>query len=246
MFFNLETAVQDNKLMQDFDLESLPMGAGHSQMVKAAPIGSDYGSKDCVNLLSSIAVFRLKISQEQQAAIEAVIQKSKRPIVMVCPGSAWRNKQLTTETLASFLDLLRDYLSCYFLFVWGSAEEKQMVEKLHTEFAAGSQIVDKMSLPMLQNMMVMSNLVIAMDSLPLHLAGTTGTPTFSVFGASSAAKYKPPGNQHYAFQGSCPYGRSFEKRCPILRTCPTGACIREVKAAELFEAFKAWWIGVVA
>ena len=58
--FNLETAVQDNKVMQDFDLESLSMGPDHSQTVKAAPIESDYGSKDCVNLLSSTAVSRFK------------------------------------------------------------------------------------------------------------------------------------------------------------------------------------------
>ena len=59
VMINLETAVQDNKVMQNFDLESLPMGADHSQMVKAAPIGSDYSSKDCVNLLSSTAVSRI-------------------------------------------------------------------------------------------------------------------------------------------------------------------------------------------
>ena len=59
--FNLETAVQDNKVMQDFDLESLPMGADHSQMVKVAPIGSDYGSKDCVNLLASTAFSRFNL-----------------------------------------------------------------------------------------------------------------------------------------------------------------------------------------
>ena len=57
IFFNLETAVQD-KVMQDFELKSLSMEADHSQMVKAASIGSDYGSKDCVNLLSSTAVSR--------------------------------------------------------------------------------------------------------------------------------------------------------------------------------------------
>ena len=50
--FNLETAVQDNKVMQDFELESFSMGADHSQKVKAGPIEKDYGSKDCVTLLS--------------------------------------------------------------------------------------------------------------------------------------------------------------------------------------------------
>jgi hypothetical protein len=33
--FNLETAVQDDKVMQDFEIESLLMGGNHSQNVKA-------------------------------------------------------------------------------------------------------------------------------------------------------------------------------------------------------------------
>jgi hypothetical protein len=43
--FNLETAVQDDKVMQDFELESLLMGGDHSQKVKAPPIRSDSNSK---------------------------------------------------------------------------------------------------------------------------------------------------------------------------------------------------------
>jgi uncharacterized protein len=58
--FNLETAVQDDKVMQDFELESLSMGVDHSQKVKATPIESDYSSKDCVNLSSSTAFSRFK------------------------------------------------------------------------------------------------------------------------------------------------------------------------------------------
>lgn len=187
---------------------------------------------------------KLKISSEQQAALDAVMKKNaafEGPTVMVCSGSAWRNKQLTTETLTAFLSFLQSFLGCNFLFAWGSPDEKRVAEELQASFADRSYVVDKMSLSMLQNLMDMSDLVVAMDSLPLHLAGTTKTPSFSVFGASSASKYKPLGIKHYAYQGSCPYGRSFVKRCPILRTCPTGACIRDLKALEIFEAFKEWW-----
>ena len=67
---NLEKAVQDNKVMQNFELESLSKRADHSQKVKAAPIESDYGSKDCVNLLSSTAVSRLNL--QQQAATNQI------------------------------------------------------------------------------------------------------------------------------------------------------------------------------
>jgi len=200
-YFNLETAVQDNKELQDVALESFSKGIAHSQKVD--------------NL--------------------------KRPMVMVCPGSAWRNKRLSIETWKAFLILLKDYLNCHFLFIWGNLEEKQWVEGLQSGVKEISEIVDKMSLPLLQNLMEMSDLVIAMDSLPLHLAGTTNTPSFSVFGASSALKYKPLGEKHFALQGKCPYSRAFEKRCPILRTCPTGACIRSLEAVEIFDAFKSWW-----
>ena len=55
----LETAVQDDKVMQDFESESLLMGGDHSQKVKAPPIKSDYGSKDCGDLASPTTESRL-------------------------------------------------------------------------------------------------------------------------------------------------------------------------------------------
>jgi heptosyltransferase-1 len=74
-----------------------------------------------------------------------------------------------------------------------------------------------------------------MDSATLHLCGTTSTPSFSLFGPSSASIYKPLGEHHVAFQGSCPYGRTFVKRCPILRTCKTGACMKDLTAKRIFQ-----------
>ena len=62
---NLETAVQDGKVMQDFELESLITGGEHSQKVKVPPVISDYGSKGCVNLPSSTAVSRIMQAYQQ-------------------------------------------------------------------------------------------------------------------------------------------------------------------------------------
>ena len=55
---NLETAVREGKVSQDFDSESLAAGGSHSQMVKGTPAASDSGSKGCVNLPSPTAVSR--------------------------------------------------------------------------------------------------------------------------------------------------------------------------------------------
>lgn len=186
----------------------------------------------------------LKVDEAGKKVVQAVMEKvshNQGIKVMVCPGSAWPNKQLTKETLQAFLARVYGELNASFLFVWGSAEEKEHVTALQQQFSERSIVVDRLKLPLLQNLMGECDLVIAMDSLPLHLAGTTRAKTYSVFGASSAAKYNPLGITHGALQGVCPYGRTFTKRCPILRTCKTGACIHDLNPNDLFAHFSAWW-----
>ena len=55
----LESAVGPSKKVQDFESESLAMGVDHSLTVKATPIASDYGSKDCAFLPDPTADSRM-------------------------------------------------------------------------------------------------------------------------------------------------------------------------------------------
>jgi heptosyltransferase I len=182
----------------------------------------------------------LKISQEQSAHIDSILANEviqSRSKVMICPGSAWPNKRMTEESLASLLQQMQKEMQCGFMFIWGSPGERAVSLRLQQQFPRNSILVERLPLSTLQNLMSRIDWVVAMDSLPLHLAGTTKTSTLSIFGASSANKYRPIGSQHHTFQGACPYGRIFERRCPILRTCPTGACIRNLNGTEVFDAF---------
>ncbi len=196
---------------------------------------------EAINDVSGVA---LQVDSKQALKLEKLMQVDSLkggPRIMVCPGSNWDNKQLSLEILQAFLEQISKKLDGRFLFVWGTPKEKEMVEKLQENFPDSSLIMDRFPLPVLQSLMSKTQLVIAMDSLPLHLAGTTRTPTYSIFGASLAHKYKPLGNLHHAFQGSCPYGKSFDKRCPILRTCSTGNCVKQIDANVLFDHFFTWW-----
>jgi len=172
---------------------------------------------------------RIKIALLKQHPVMRCVDK-----VMVCPGSAWRNKQATTESLTGLLVKIHADRKCGFLFVWGSEEERRVVEALAKSFPENSMVVEKLCLPTLQNLMRDVQLVVAMDSLPLHLAGTVGVATLGLFGPSSAQKYMPVGEQHSAFQGECPYERTFVKRCPVLRSCQTGACLRDVSGEQFY------------
>lgn len=188
---------------------------------------------------------QLKIGQKEQGQLNPILEKLDKVEglkIMVCPGSNWANKQLSPETLRAFLQHLSKKRMVHFLFLWGHKAEKDVAEQLALSFTNHSTLVDKISLPALQNLMGFVDLVVAMDSLPLHLAETTATPTYSIFGPSAAHKYKPVGEHHEAFQGGCPYGQKFIKRCDKLRTCKTGACMKTLGGQELFDHFEQWWV----
>lgn len=184
----------------------------------------------------------LQLTSVEQEHLEKIITAESShglPLVMVCPGSNWINKQVDENSLLDFLMRLQAFFPCHLLLSWGSNEEQQIVKKLQQTLRQAT-ILNKMSLPQLQNLMAQNSLVIAMDSLPLHLAATTATATYSIFGPSLAAKYQPQGQQHHSLQGACPYGRHFSKRCPLLRSCPTGACIRSLEGLTIFNHFASW------
>lgn len=181
----------------------------------------------------------LKLTEEDRSRLASVsenLEKIDLPIVMVCHGSNWKNKQVPFDVLSEFLTYLQTHLGCYFLFTWGSEKEKDEATSFRQKFI-NSAVLEKLSLAVLQHVMAKMKLVVAMDSLPLHLAATTSVPTFSIFGASLASRYAPTGVQNRSFQGECPYGRKFPTRCPVLRSCKTGACIRGLTGKQLFEAF---------
>lgn len=171
----------------------------------------------------------LKLNTLEQQKLSSLFSDAPQPL-LVCPSAAWPNKCLSSERLIRALKQL-DH-SPYWL-VWGNKKERESALQISSQFP-NSSVLERLTLPLLQHVMARSKLVIAMDSLPLHLCGTTATPSLSFFGPSSAEKYRPLGPQHRAFQGECPYGIRFEKRCPKLRSCETGACLQNEREIDIF------------
>jgi phosphatidylglycerophosphatase C len=122
----LEMAVQDDKGIQDFELESLLMGGGHSQKVKAPLIRSDYSSKDCVNLSSSTAVLRIVAAFDFDGTITT--RDSLVPFLFFLKG--------TWKALWLFISLL----SSLALFSLKIISRQTAKEKILTRFLAGMPI----------------------------------------------------------------------------------------------------------
>ncbi len=178
------------------------------------------------------------ISEEEKGKVSTILAAAPSNYqVMVCPGAKWANKQVKLEVWVEFLQLIEEEYQASFLFMWGDENEKVLCRQLAASLKL-AVVVDKLPIPTWQNLMSEMDLVLAVDSSALHLCGTTSTPSFSIFGPTSPDVFKPIGERHCAIQGACPYGRTFQKQCPVLRSCPTGACIKNLTAQELFAAFQ--------
>ncbi|WP_420420936.1 lipopolysaccharide heptosyltransferase I [Simkania sp.] len=180
---------------------------------------------------------KLRVTEDEHEWIEEQLCHGKK--MMICPGSNWENKKLSRETWEAFLQKIAKEYDPTFYFVWGTPVEKREVEDLKR--VVPGVVLPRMSLPVWQQMMDCMEVVLSVDSSALHLAATTKARTYSFFGPSSPQVYKPEGKQHGYFQGSCPYGQSFTKRCPKLRSCSSGACLKSAFADDMYDAFSKWY-----
>lgn len=179
-----------------------------------------------------------EVDANEQAQIDALAINKKAPTLIVCPQSLWGNKRLKRRSLSQFLRMIEEHYSCHFLIAWGSSIEQVNAEKTAKEIGPAADLLPKLSAAGLHQAMSLSSGVISVDSFSLHLAGLTKKPIFAIFGPSLGSYYLPSGEPHTYFQGICPYNVTFTKRCPILRSCQSGSCMKQIEPSELFLTFK--------
>ena len=168
----------------------------------------------------------------------------EKPVFCVAVGSAWKNKMCCKESFSIVLKKCFEHFHPYFIFIAGSAVELTQVCEWAQLFPQKSHVVYRPRLPVLQHIMAKATIVLSVDSLALHLAGTTHTPTFSFFGPSSPSKYVPMGSLHGFFHRACPLNVLFEKRCPYLRTCTSGECLKGADPNSMFRSVYEWYKAV--
>ncbi len=157
--------------------------------------------------------------------------------VMVAVNSARKNKELDDSTLIAFLQKFSSQYLIHLYFIYGSDQEKEKCNYLKSQIGAHCDVLSKMSIPVLQNVMDKMDLIFTIDTAALHLGGTTSTVTFSVFGPTDSKVFVPLG-KHFSFQGVCPYKVKYVKQCPHLRNCSTSSCIKKIALEKLWSEFQ--------
>lgn len=187
-----------------------------------------------------ISIFPLKPYEKKRLEKYRGKLSLHRMVVMICPFSKWPNKMVSNFFLLQFLRSIREFRTMQYVFVWESMEQRKIVEEWIYSLKSSDFSIGNLSIPLWYHLMLESSLVIGVDSSSLHLASIGRVPTYTFFGPSKADVFTPNRNQHGYYQSTCPYNITFKKRCPLLRTCKDGACLKMLEVKKVVAHFFEW------
>ena len=128
------------------------------------------------------------------------------PLLVLHPGSGSRLKSWPIERFAS-VGLILAAERGLRVVVTGSAAEREMAQRLCDLLPVGSlNLAGVLSWGELEALLTAAELVIGVDSGPLHLAVAAGTPSVALFGPASVLQFTPwgPRERHLTIEADLP------------------------------------------
>lgn len=156
-------------------------------------------------------------------------QPSPRPLVGVCPWSAWPSKNWPLPHWRTLVAALAREAR---VLILGGAEHAAAATATFAGLDGVENLVGRTTLPVLAVLLRRCRLVIGPDSGPLHLANATNAPKIlMLFGATSRRRSGPWGAGHRALARDLDCQPCFKRLCPLGHL----ACLRELPPETVLD-----------
>ncbi|MCX6987774.1 MAG: putative lipopolysaccharide heptosyltransferase III [Chlamydiae bacterium] len=170
----------------------------YSQTIKHCPnprhtVEKQLDALRCIGLFPSMENRDLFLHVPQQARLNAQDMVAEGPYVVIHPVSRWRFKCLPAQTIARVIKELVAQGKKVVLTSGPDTEEKKMIEEL-LSYGPKHGVIDlsgKTTLKELAALIANSQLLLCVDSVPLHIASALKTPVVAMFGPSSELNWGP-------------------------------------------------------
>jgi len=143
-----------------------------------------------------------------------------QPVVVIHPGTGGEVKLWRSEAWAACVDALTQPSGTFYgarIILTGSKSEQSLLQEIEDAMKSHATTITAMTLGQLAALLQQAQLVLGVDSGPLHLAVAQGTPTIRIFGPTDAVTFGPWGKQEQHAVVVATH------RCP---TCPAIPCRR--------------------
>lgn len=201
---------------------------------------NQYSALHSLNILAPLEL-RIKntspeliVTKEKETSAANILKKEKvppdKPIIALHPFSRWRYKEWP---IRNYVKLINHISSRYrvSIVITGSTDEKGRVDEIFKKSKIDVyNLAGKTSIGELAGVLKKCNLLIGIDSAPMHIAAAVGTPTITIFGPSSPITWAPRGKQHYLIYKDMPCVPCRQKGC---NNSEVSRCLDELSAEEV-------------
>ncbi len=175
--------------------------------------------------------FIIPIASQDFAVAEALLANCRRPRVVLHPAARWRTKLWESERWRRLAEALAADGAAVIL-TGSAADETVAGEITQAVQPALRSLVGRLSLKQLAAVLRSVDLMITVDSGPMHLAAAMGTPVLALFGPTDPSRTGPLGPGGILRQ-PLPCSPCLQRKCRIAETY---RCMREIEVGEVARA----------
>lgn len=187
--------------------------------------------------------YNLKVPTKSKIAIESWIEnfrliKSKK-IISIHSNSRWKFKNISNSTWIELID--KFHKENIKVVLTGSKEDFPCLDEI--SFACNKKpiIAENFNLQMTAAIFELSDLVISIDSMAIHLASAVKTPVVAIFGPSNELNWAPWRVKHKIVKLGIVDSPSFSCRPCGMDGCggsKISYCLTEIKSTQIYNAAK--------
>jgi lipopolysaccharide heptosyltransferase I len=182
--------------------------------------------------------FDVPLDAVEVAAVRAELAELPRPWVAVAVGAKWVTKRWPPAHFAELVRRMQSHFGGTALFVGAGDDTALSLEAMRGLGGAARDFTGKTSLPRLVALLSASDVMLANDTGPLHLAAALGVPCVAPYTCTRVALHGPYTSMTGGVETSVPCAGSY------LKTCGNMLCMPELSPDRLWptlaEVLDAW------
>lgn len=185
--------------------------------------------------VSSPFVFPFSPDDDMRAEallVEAGV-KPGEPVVAVCPRARWKTKLWGEDRFARLGEIVARRLGAKVLLI-GSRSELPVINRLAARMNPAPFVAaGRTDLRLLIALLKRIDLLVTLDSGPMHLAAALGTPLVALFGPTDPRLNGPYGSRGTVLRVPLPCSPCLKRRCQIKED---RLCLRSISVEQVAEA----------
>lgn len=175
--------------------------------------------------------WKIYISEKERKEVDAMISQINRdnlPIVAINTCARWKTKLWPTEKFSKLTKMLIN-AGCRPVFL-GGIRDRKIIDSILDGIKGGVNLAGAVSLKQLAYFYSLSDVVVSVDTGPMHIAVMAGAKVVALFGPTDPKRTGPYGRGHNIIKSTLPCSPCFKRVCEHVN------CMKEIKVDKVMDS----------